>query len=173
MNEFILVLFIILGRIVEVSIGTIRIVIITKGERKLGSVLAFVEVALWAVLAGSVLSSITEYPHRIIAYAFGFAAGNYLGSILEEKIGIGLSQMQVVLLEKDSAEVTEALRDAGFAVTQVKAQGKTDPRELLILYVPRKRIKECTQLIRTVQENAVITITDSKPIYGGYGFLKK
>lgn len=172
-NEILFLLLIVAAKIVEVAIGTLRIVMITKGERKIGSVLAFIEVVIWCVLAGSVLSSITEAPLRIVAYSIGFALGNYVGSYLEEKIAIGLSQVQVILMEEHSAKVCSKLRESGYAVTQIKAQGKNHPRELLMMYIPRNKIKSCVETIRKVEENAVITISDTKPLYGGFGMIRK
>lgn len=172
-NEVMISLIIVIAKIIEVTVGTLRIVMITKGERKMGSIFAFVEVVLWCILAGSVLSSITEAPLRTVAYSIGFAIGNYVGSYLEEKIAIGLSEIQVILMEEHSAKVCEALRNAGYAVTQIKAQGKNHPRELLMMYVPRTKIKPCVATIREIQENAVITISDTKPVYGGFGLLRK
>lgn len=172
-NEALFLVVIVVAKIVEVAIGTLRIVMITKGERKIGSILAFVEVVIWCILAGSVLSTITEAPLRTVAYSIGFALGNYVGSYLEEKIAIGLSEIQVILMEDHSAKVCNALRESGYAVTQIKAQGKSHPRELLMMYVPRNKIKSCVKTIRDVEQNAVITISDTKPVYGGFGMLRK
>lgn len=172
-KEVIIFFVIVVAKVIEVAVGTLRIVMITKGERKIGSILAFVEVVIWCILAGSVLNSITEAPFRTVAYSIGFALGNYVGSYLEEKIAIGLSEIHVILMEEHSAKVSSALRDAGFAVTQIKAQGKNHPREMLMMYVPRKNIKTCVNIIRGVEENAVITISDTKPVYGGFGMIRK
>lgn len=166
-------LIIVLAKIVEVSIATVRIVLITKGERKIGSILAFFEVALWVVLVSTVLTNITQDPLKIVAYATGFSIGNYLGSLLEEKIGIGLSEMQIILMAHHGAEVANALREEGFAVTVMQGEGKNHPRNVLVLYVPRKKVRMCAELVREVQENAVITVSDKKAIYGGYGMLRK
>lgn len=173
MGEFLFLLLIVIAKVVEVTVGTIRIVMITKGERRIGSILAFIEVVLWCVLAGTVLTNIAEAPGKIIAYSLGFAIGNYVGSLLEERIGIGLCEMSVILLEEHGAQVAKALRDAGYAVTQIKAQGKNHPREMLILYVPRNKANSCIETIRNVEQNAVITLSDKKPIYGGFGMLRR
>ncbi|MDO4799306.1 MAG: DUF5698 domain-containing protein [Bacillota bacterium] len=168
-----LLLFIVFAKVVEVTMATVRIVLITKGERKIGSIIAFFEVALWVILVSTVLKDVTDEPLKIVAYSLGFAIGNYLGSLVEEKLGIGVSEMQTIVKEEDGKAVTTALREAGFAVTVVKAEDKNYPREMLIMYVPRKQIHKCANIIRGVQENAVITISDKKPIYGGYGMLRK
>ncbi len=166
-------LFIILAKIVEVSMATIRMVLITKGERKIGAIIAFFEVSLWVILVSTVLDNIMENPLKIIAYAVGFSIGNYLGSWIEEKIGIGLAEMQVILMESQSVPVIEKLREQGYAVTVIDGSGKNHPRKILLMYVQRNKIRECANLIKAVQENAVITVSDKKAIYGGHGTLRK
>lgn len=172
-GEILFFFAIIIAKVIEVSFGTLRIVMIAKGERKIGAILAFIEIIIWLVLVGSILTNITEYPLRALAYAVGFALGNYLGSYIEEKLAIGLSEVKVIVIEKDSPKVVSALRNSGFAVTQIKAQGKTDPRELLVMYIPRAKIRGCVATIRGVEENAVITISDTKPLLGGFGLIRK
>lgn len=166
-------IFIVLAKIVEVSMATIRMVLITKGERRIGSMIAFFEVSLWVILVSNVLNNITEDPFKIVAYALGFSLGNYSGSWIEEKIGIGLAEMQIIVKEEHGEQVVSALRDQGYAVTVMYGEGKNHPRHILMLYVPRKRIRECSTFVQSVQENAVITVSDKKAVYGGYGMLRK
>ncbi len=164
---------IILAKIVEVSMQTVRIVLITKGERKIGAFIGFFEVSLWLVLVSTVLTNIMENPLKIVAYALGFALGNYVGSMVEEKIGIGSAEIQAIVKAEHGPSLSSALRDQGFAVTMMNGEGKNHPRNILLLYVPRKKVKRCVEIIRQTQENSVITVSDKKPIYGGFGMLRK
>lgn len=166
-------LFIVFAKVIEVSMATVRMVLITKGERKIGAVIAFFEVSLWVILVSTVLDNIMENPLKIVAYALGFSLGNYIGSWVEEKIGIGLAEIQVILKDEHGAAVVSNLRDQGYAVTVLKGEGKNHPRYVLLMYVQRKKIKECANFIKSIQENAVITVSDKKSLYGGYGMLRK
>ena len=166
-------LFIIFAKIVEVSMATVRMVLITKGERKIGAFIAFFEVSLWVILVSTVLDNIMGDPLKIVAYALGFSVGNYLGSWIEEKIGIGLAEMQVIILETHTKRVVTALRDKGYAVTVMKGEGKNHPRSILLMYVQRNKIKQCANIVRVAEESAVITVSDKKSVYGGYGMLRK
>lgn len=168
-----LYLFIVAAKIVEVSLATIRMVLITKGERKIGAIIAFFEVSLWLILVSSVLDNIMEDPLKIVAYAFGFACGNYLGSLIEEKIGIGLSEMQVIVKEEKGKMLADMLREDGYAVTALRGEGKNFPRSVLLMYVPRKKIKHIANRIKNIEENAVVTVSDKKGIYGGFGMLRR
>lgn len=171
--EFLVYFFILFAKIIEVSISTIRIVLITKGEKTIGAVIAFVEILLWLFIASNVIQNIASDPLKGVFYAIGFSVGNYLGSILEEKIGLGLSEVQVIVKEEIGVLLAEDLRNQGFAVTLVRGEGRQNPRAILIMFVPRKRVKALVKFIQESETGAVITVSEAKPIYGGYGMLRK
>lgn len=129
---------IILAKIVEVSMATIRIVLITKGERKIGAFIGFFEVSLWLVLVSTVLTNIMADPLKIVAYALGFALGNYIGSVVEEKIGIGSAEIQAIVKAEHGKLLSDALREQGYAVTVMQGEGKNHPRNILLMIVPIK-----------------------------------
>lgn len=159
---------ILLAKIIEVSLMTVRMVLITKGERKIGAAIAFFEVLLWLFIVGTVLKDISSDPIKGIVYALGFSLGNYFGSKVEEKLGIGVSEIKAIVKEEHGPEVVSHLRDMGYAVTVVRGEGKNMARHILFMYVKRKRVAEVINELTSVQENAVITVSDTKPVYGGY-----
>ena len=83
-------LFIFFGKIVEVAVATVRIVLINRGERVKGSITAFFEVSLWLVVTGTVLAGFQEDILRCVIFALAFALGNYAGSWIESKLAFGL-----------------------------------------------------------------------------------
>ncbi|MDM8533204.1 DUF5698 domain-containing protein [Clostridiaceae bacterium HSG29] len=165
-------ILILLAKIVEVSLMTIRTVLITKGERKIGAIIGFFEVMIWIFIASNVISDLANDPMKAVAYALGFSLGNYFGSRLEERIGLGLSEIKVIVKEHHGNDLVDKLRNDGYAVTVTKAEGKTTPRQILSLFVKRKNVKRVVNTITNSQKNAVITTTDIKPVYGGYGIRK-
>ncbi|MBN2794049.1 MAG: DUF2179 domain-containing protein [Clostridia bacterium] len=167
-----LYLLILFAKIIEVTLMTLRIVFITKGERKLGAMVAFVEVTLWLFIVTFVLNDLMSDPIKAVFYALGFAIGNYMGSLLENKIGLGLSQVQIIVKEEHGKPLANDLREAGFAVTLVLGEGKNHDRYILFMYVQRKRVRQLLELVKHLQDNAVITVMETKPLYGGYGLRK-
>lgn len=163
---------ILFAKIIEVSLSTVRIVMITKGERKIGAIIAFFEVTLWLVIVTTVLNDLTSDPLKAVFYALGFAIGNYMGSLLEEKIGLGLSQVQIIVNADNGFELASALRAEGYAVTLVLGEGKIFERYILFMYVKRKRVKHLLEVAKNNQKNAVITVMDTKPLHGGFGLKK-
>ena len=167
---YILILF---AKIIEVSLMTIRTVLLTKGERKIAAIIGFFEVLLWINIVTNVISDLSGDPFKAISYALGFALGNYFGSKLEEKIGIGLSEIKVNVKDSDGKELADELRKEGFAVTEIKAEGQEDDRIILSLFVQRTKVNQIVYKITAMLPNAVITTSDVKPITGGYGLRRK
>lgn len=170
----ILIYFIILvAKMVEVTIGTTRIVLITRGERLVGAILGFVEVIMWVVLVSTVLIDVQNDPFKVVMYALGFALGNYVGSVFEQRLGIGNVRVEAIVMDEHGTELTTQLRNKGYAVTVLEGKGMHFDRQVLLLNIPRKNYSEVVDTIKTCQQNVVITINDIKPVYGGHGILKR
>ena len=162
-------LFIFFGKILEVSFGTLRIVLINRGERTVGSLIAIVEITLWLLIASSVLTGFKDDFLKGIVYALAFACGNYIGSWLDELFAFGLSSMQVVLPDLASAKEAEAcLRAKGFGVTAVDVHGRDNDHSMLIMTMQRKRLPEALAILEDQCNGAVVTVTDIKTQRGGY-----
>ena len=136
-------LVIFLGKIVEVSLGTLRIVLINRGERLIGSLIALIEISLWLIIAGNVLTNYQSDPLKMVAYALAYAMGNYVGSWLEERLAFGLCSMQTVVMDRETSEkITAALRQNGFGVTELAAQGRDDQTRYLLISTLRRKLAD-------------------------------
>lgn len=165
-------IFILFGKIVEVTLMTLRVMLITKGEKKVGSVVAFFEITLWLLIVSNVLQGITDDPLKAVVYALGFAIGNYTGSLLENFIGLGTAQIQVILREENGEALRQSLYADGYACTIIRGEGKNLSRNILFIIAPRKRVKSVIAKAKTFQNDAVISVQDTKPYHGGYGIKK-
>lgn len=160
------------AKIVEVTISTIRLVYINKGEKVKGAILAFVEILIWLIVVSSVLTNIAADPIKIFVYAAAFSLGNYIGVTIESKIAVGLASIQAVVNEDNGEEMAEILRNQGFGVTILDGKGKDDSKKnLLFIQLKRKRIPEAVKLIQQNNPEAYITVNDIKSMVGG--FVKK
>ncbi|MGH4050825.1 MAG: DUF2179 domain-containing protein [Clostridium sp.] len=165
-------LFIFFAKIIEVSLTTIRIVLITRGEKLYGSIIGFFEVLIWLYVIGTMLDGINEAPLKMVTYASGFACGNYIGCILEEKLALGLITINAIVSLKDGKTLAQMLRAQNVGVTIIDGEGIKEEKKMLILHVKRKRRSEILRLIQNSGINAVISLVDAKTIYGGYGIRK-
>lgn len=167
-----LYLFIFVAKTVEISISTVRLVYVNKGERVKGAVLGFIEILIWLLVVCSVLNNITEDPLKIIAYAAGYSLGVYLGVAVESKVAIGLASIQVVVDAEVGNELADKLRDNGFGVTIIAGKGRDEnPKNLLFIQLKMKKIPLAIKLIKENNPSAYISINDVKTTFGG--FIKK
>lgn len=157
------------AKIIEVSVSTVRLVLINKGERVKGALLAFVEIMIWLIIVSSVLNNISEDPIKLFVYAIAFSLGNFIGVTIESKIAVGLASIQVVVNEANGEVLADVLREKGFGVTIIDGKGKNDSRKnLLFIQLKRKKIPEAVKLIKQTNPDAYITVNDIKSMMGGY-----
>lgn len=164
-------LLIILVKTFEVSLATLRIKLITKGQRLYGALVGFVEIIIWVLVISTVLSDINSDPWKILAYAIGYSLGNYFGVTVEEWIGLGSTKIEVILPQYQTQDIVKEIRSMGYGVTVVEGSGRDEKRNLLLIILPRKSVDKVRKILEQTQ--AFVTITDIKPVYGGYRALKK
>lgn len=161
------------GKILEVTVATFRMVLITKGERTKGAVIAFFEIILWLLITGTVVVGLKDDFLKVIVFGLAYAIGNYFGSWLEDKLAFGLSTIEVISPAAECVDdMLHTLRSNNFAVTVMDGEGKDGERKVLLLHLRRKRLPEAIKLINSIKKDCLITVTDVKVIRGGY-FMKK
>lgn len=164
-------LLIILVKTFEVSLSTLRIKLITKGQRVFGALVGFFEIIIWILVISTVLNDIQSDPWKILAYAIGYSLGAFMGVTVEEWIGLGSTKIEVILPKNQTEEIVRKIRGMGFGVTVVEGEGKDEKRSILLIILPRKSVDKVRKILENTQ--AFVTITDIKPVYGGYGAIKK
>ncbi len=162
--------FIFFGKMLEVTTSTLRIVLINRGIRSLGSLLAVIEITMWLIITSTVLTGFQSDPLKIAVYAVAFGLGNFLGSWLDEKLAFGLSSIQIVVPDLASAHsLSTTLREKGFGITTMDVHGiENESRYMLLMMIQRKRLHEALDLITNSCEKSVVTVTDVKVQKGGY-----
>jgi len=162
----VLPLLIFFSRIADQSIGTMRLIFVSKGYRHIGPVLGFFEVIIWLLAVTQVLKHLSN-PMSYIAYGAGFAMGNYVGIRLEEKISIGTVLIRIVP-KKDISDLVSHLREVGFGVTTVAAEGAMGPVQIVFTIIKRKSIPRAIEIINQYNPNAFYTIEEVKAVKEGY-----
>jgi uncharacterized protein YebE (UPF0316 family) len=162
-------LFIFFAKVAHVGLSTVRILILVRGMRFLATVIGFFEAALFVLALKEVFLN-TEHIWGVSIYALGVAAGNYVGSFVEERMAVGFVTIQVLSLTCTES-ITEELRKEGFGVTVIGGCGKDGPHELLNVIVKRKDLVRVLDLVKKMDIYAFVTVMDTKKIVGGY-FVK-
>ncbi|NLJ84483.1 MAG: DUF2179 domain-containing protein [Halanaerobiaceae bacterium] len=165
-------LFIFIARASDVTLATIRMLMVVQGRKLQAALIGFFEVSIYVMALGKVVSNL-DNPGNILAYALGFACGNYIGITIENRIALGKQAAQVVVKEEKNDELVKHLRENGFGVTVIDAEGREGHRKILHIVFNRKDLDRLKQVIYDFEENAFITVNNINPISGGYFSPKK
>lgn len=158
LNWVIIPLLIFCARLLDVSIGTMRVVFTSRGYKNIAPLLGFIEVLIWLVAIGQVMQNLNNIA-CYLAWAGGFAAGNYIGLLIEERLAIGQVVIRTITAQPALALI-EKLRDEGYRLTTVDAQGARGPVNLLFLVVSRKKKDDVIKLITAFNPKAFYSIED-------------
>jgi uncharacterized protein YebE (UPF0316 family) len=154
------------ARLTDVSMGTVRQILIIRGRRGVASVSAFFEIMIWVLAISRVISELGRW-YYMIAFALGFACGNYLGSYIEEKIALGY-MFAYVVPKKRTNDLAHELRKAGFGVTIIHGTGLKGPEPVYNVLFRRRDTQLLIDIIKTHDKGAFFTLMDVRAERGGY-----
>lgn len=162
----ILPLLIFLARIMDVSIGTLRLIFVSKGYKFYAPVLGFFEVVIWLLAIGQIMQHLDNFM-CYLAYGLGFATGNYIGIYLDEKMSLGTVLVRVVP-KMDTTNLINQLREREFGASLVDIEGMSGKLKMIFAIVKRKDIQEVMGIIQEHNPHAFVTIEDVKTAKEGY-----
>ena len=160
-------LFIFFARVTDVTLSTIRMLMVVQGRKVQAAIIGFFEVSIYVTALGKVVNSLDNI-WNLLAYALGFACGNYIGITIENRIALGNLAAQVVLKADNNDELAKKLRESGFGVTVLEGHGREGTREILNLAINRKDLDKLKSIVYDYDKDAFITTSSVNPISGGY-----
>jgi uncharacterized protein YebE (UPF0316 family) len=163
-------LFIFCARVIDVSLSTLRLLLLVKGKRLKAASIGFCEVSVYLVALSKVLQGGINSPWQVIAYAGGFATGNFIGSLLEERLVSGYALVEVIADGTPQAlEAAELLRRAGFGTTVLRGEGRAGPRYILKIVCKRQEVDAVADV---ASQYGFIFISDVRNVWGGHFRIK-
>lgn len=154
----ILPLLIFIARVLDVSLGTIRLIFVMRGYKFLAPILAFFEMLIWLLAISQIMQNLTN-PLYYLAFAGGFAMGNFVGICIENKLALGTSVMQIIT-QKNASELIQSLKSADYGVTTINAQGVGGPVKVIYTVVKRKDIQNVVGFVKRHNPNAFFLIEE-------------
>jgi len=159
-------LAIMLARICDVTLGTLRIIFVSRGMKVLAPVLGFFEVLIWLIAIGQIMQNLTSWTHYL-AYAAGFAIGNYIGMLVEERLAVGMLAMRIIT-QVEASELIAALRDHNIGTTSIDARGMRGKVSLIFIIIKRQHLRLVQQLVEKHNPRAFVSISDIRSVQEGY-----
>lgn len=158
-------LLICVSRVCDVTIGTVRIISVSRGKKLLASSLGFFEALVFIVAITQVMRNV----HNVvtyIAYAAGFALGNYIGITLEERVALGEVVVRIIT-PKSATELMEHLHKAGYGVTVLQASGTAGPVSIIYTIIKRGALRDVHGIIRDFDPRAFYSVEDARSVNAG------
>lgn len=160
-------ILIIMGiNVVYVSMYTLRMIFVIKGQRVLAAVLSIVEIFIYMTGLGIVLKNLDNH-WNLAAYCIGYGLGVYIGSRIEEFIALGYVTVQVTV-DCVEAEIPSKLRDYGYGVTSWLADGKDGPRLMMQVLAKRSNERQLIDILDQLCPKAFVVSFEPKNFKGGF-----
>lgn len=153
-------------RVGDMALDTIRVLFVVRGRKGLAWVLGFFQALIFVVAISGVLANANNI-WNILAYAGGFATGNVIGMLIEERLAIGFIRVTIISSIR-GAVITEKLRAAGYAVTEIPARGRDGTVSMLQLSVRRKEVPEVETIALEADAESFVTSEDVRPLRRGF-----
>ncbi len=153
-------------RVTDMTFDTLRMLFVVRGRKGIAWVLGFFQSAIFVIAITSVLSNL-DNPLNIIGYAAGFATGNVLGILIEQRLAIGHTSLQIVSSRR-GVGLARSLRDAGFGVTEIPARGRDGTVGLLHVSVLRRDVPRVEAIVYEIDPEAFVTSEDVRPLRRGF-----
>lgn len=161
----ILPVLIMLARICDVTIGTMRIIFVSKGQRYVAPILGFFEVFIWIIVIGQIMANLNNWA-CYFGYALGFALGNYVGMRVEEYLAVG-KQLVRVIATKDGIDLVKNLNARGFGATLIEGEGSTGKVQLIYVIANRDSMGQVLAVINDFNPKLFYSIEDIKKVSSG------
>jgi len=156
----VLPILIMLARVVDVSLDTLRVIMVAKGYRNMAPFVGFFQSLIWLITITRIMANLDNW-FTYIGYAMGFGLGTYVGMVLEGKLALGYELVRVVTKRK-ADQLVDGLREQGFSVTSVPGMGRDGAVGVLFVVIKRKALKQVADIIQQYNPNAFYTIEDMR-----------
>lgn len=150
------------ARVIDVSLGTFRSIVVFRGYPALAAGIGFVEVLIWVAAAGQVLRQVDAWP-LMLAYAGGFACGNYIGVWLEAKVAMGRELIRVIS-HAEPGTLARRLTGSAEQVLVLRGEMAGRPAEMVLVTADRRSTPALLAAVKAADPNAEYTITDVKSV---------
>ncbi len=137
------------SRVMDVSIGTIRMIATVQGRIVMAFVLGIFEVTIWLVVIATVVNTVLERPWLLLFYAFGYSTGNVVGIVIERKLALGHGILRIIT-GTHAQEIWDALIQGGYRATRFEGEGARGPVSEIYVVCERRRIASALGCVQRI-----------------------
>lgn len=173
MTIFLACIKVMVGRMLDVPLQTVRMILVVRGRSFWGAVIGFLETFIWFVVVRDAIKTDVSSIFVAVAYGLGFAFGTLIGGLLAKKFIHGKMSVQVVTSSR-SDDMVHCLRELGFGVTVMDAhESEYGPEKyMLFIEVESQQLPQLRRTLRRLDEHAFVVVSETKYVQNGYGLRK-
>ncbi|MBN1980026.1 MAG: DUF2179 domain-containing protein [Chitinivibrionales bacterium] len=149
-------LLIIIARIFDVSIGTLRIIFIARGYERVGAILGFFEVIIWLCAISQVMKNLSNVA-CYLAYGAGFGLGTLIGGAIEKRLAVGVQVVQIIT-DSQLESLQMVLRDEGYGVTTIQGHGGKGAVNIIYVVTQRKQVQHVLHIVNSIEPKSFVTV---------------
>ena len=160
-------IIILVSKILENALATVRLIVVANGKKLLGAILNFVVSIIWVYTAGIVIVNINGDLLKVFFFCLGSGIGSYVGSYIENKLALG-NNLLLCIIDKIELPIIDKLRNMGYGVTTVPGYGKDNEKYVLMIFTTRKKRQKLIKTIQSLTTNCMIISETANSMYGGH-----
>jgi uncharacterized protein YebE (UPF0316 family) len=153
-------------RLIGVTLATLRVLIMMRGRKFLAATMGFFEVLVYVLAIGQVVNNLSNV-WNLLGYGLGFSAGTLIGMSIEERLALGYATIRIVS-RYTGQRMADAIRAAGYGATIDWGQGRDGTVGIVYATVRRREIDAIITLAEEVDNDAFVTVEDTRTIRRGY-----
>ena len=165
--NIILYIVILVSKILENALATVRLIVVSNGKKLLGAILNTVVSIIWVFTAGIVIVDISGDLIKVVFFCLGSGIGSYVGSYIENKLALG-NNLLMCIIDKSELAMIDILREKGYGITTISGYGKDTEKYILMIFTTRKKRAKLVEDIKSLNNNCMIISENASPLYGGY-----
>ena len=151
---------------VTVSIGTLRLILMVRGQRLLSIIIGFFEASIGIAAIAKIIRDVSGI-YSILAYGAGFAAGLFIGMVISDKISKNIMSTNIIS-NKSHNEIEEVLRENGFGVTSFYGNGREGNLKILNVICRDTRLARLNKMVCMEDPGAFLVTHRLEGLRGGF-----
>jgi len=154
----------------QVLVGTVRTIVMVKGNKILTSIIGFFEATIAITVAITVISNAVKDGINvfiILFYAVGFASGLFIGMTISNKITKDMVSVNIITrLPNDNME--NKLREFGFGVTCYSGSGKDGDLKVLNIICKKNNLEKLKFIAYEIDPKSMVASHTLEGLSGGF-----
>ena len=162
---YLLPVMIFFGRVIDVTLGTLRVIFVSKGAKNIAPFVGFFEVLIWIIIISQIFARANDWI-AYLSFAAGYATGSYVGIMIEKRIAYGVVLCRIYT-QKDGMELVQKLNKMNFGATKIHGEGSVHQVSIIESVINRNQMEPLERLLIGFDPNIFYVVEDVRTRQNG------